>query len=159
MRWSLFDEIVRMSWDTLRVNKMRSILTVLGVVIGITSIVGMTSLIRGFDESLRDSIKTIGSDTIFIAKFSGVSLAAGAKFEELMKRPNMTPEDAAAIERDAPSIEAVSVILGQGGASEQMSYRNLKTKRMPVLGVEDNYPRMAQLPVEIGRFFTSTEVG
>jgi len=158
MRWSLFDEIVRMSWDTLRVNKLRSILTVLGVVIGITSIVGMTSLIRGFDESLRDSIKTIGSDTIFIAKFSGVSLAAGAKFEELMKRPNMTPEDAAAIERDAPSIEAVSVILGQGGASEQMSYRNLKTKRMPVLGVEDNYPRMAQLPVEIGRFFTATEV-
>ena len=46
-----------MSWDTLRTNKMRSALTVLGVVIGITSIVGMTSLIRGFDESLRDSIR------------------------------------------------------------------------------------------------------
>ncbi len=57
MRWSLFDEIVRMSWDTLRGNKMRSALTVLGVVIGIMSIVGMTSLIRGFDQSLRDSIK------------------------------------------------------------------------------------------------------
>ena len=40
-----------MSWDTLRGNKMRSALTVLGIVIGITSIVGMTSLIRGFDES------------------------------------------------------------------------------------------------------------
>jgi len=158
MRWSLFDEIVRMSWETLRVNKMRSILTVLGVVIGITSIVGMTSLIRGFDQSLRDSIKTIGSDTIFIAKFSGVSLAAGAKFEELMKRPNMTPEDAEAIERGAPSIEAVSVILGQGGAQEQMTYRNLKTKRMAIIGVEDDYPRMAQLPVEIGRFFTPQEV-
>ncbi len=45
-----------MSIDTLRASKMRSALTVLGVVIGITSIVGMTSLIRGFDESLRDSI-------------------------------------------------------------------------------------------------------
>ena len=123
MRWSLFDEIVRMSWETLRSNKLRSILTVLGVVIGITSIVGMTSLIRGFDQSLRDSIKTIGSDTIFVAKFSAVSFASGAKFDELLKRPNMTPEDAKAIERDAPSIEAVSVILGQGGVSEQMSYR------------------------------------
>ena len=158
MRWSLFDEIVRMSWDTLRANKLRSILTVLGVVIGIMSIVGMTSLIRGFDQSLRDSIKTIGSDTIFIAKFSGVSLASGANFQELLKRPNMTPEDAKAIERDAPSIEAVSVILGQGGASEQMTYRNQKTKTMPIIGVEDNYPRMAKLPVEIGRFFTATEV-
>ena len=72
MRWSLFDEIVRMSWDTLWANKLRSVLTVLGVVIGIMSIVGMTSLIRGFDTSLRDSIKTIGPDTIFVAKFSGV---------------------------------------------------------------------------------------
>ena len=157
MRWSLFDEIVRMSWETLRVNKLRSILTVLGVVIGITSIVGMTSLIRGFDQSLRDSIKTIGSDTIFIAKFSAVSFAAGAKFEELMKRPNMTPADADAIEREAPSIEAVSVILGQGGVREQMTYRNQKTKAMNIVGVEDNYPRMAKLPVEIGRFFTATE--
>ena len=55
MRWSLFGEIVAMSWDTLRGNKLRSALTVLGIVIGITSIVGMTSLIRGFDESFRDS--------------------------------------------------------------------------------------------------------
>ena len=53
-RSGLLGEIVRMSVDTLRTSKMRSALTVLGVVIGITSIVGMTSLIRGFDESLRD---------------------------------------------------------------------------------------------------------
>jgi putative ABC transport system permease protein len=57
MRWSLFSEIVVMSWDTLRGNKMRSALTVLGIVIGITSIVGMTSLIRGFTESFHDLIK------------------------------------------------------------------------------------------------------
>src|SRR6187401_2442195 len=147
-----------MSWDTLRNNKMRSTLTVLGVVIGITSIVGMTSLIRGFDQSLRDSIKTIGSDTIFVAKFSAISMSSGASFQDMMKRPNMTPEDAAAIQRGAPSIEAVSVILGQGGAVETLSHGNLKTKPIPILGVEDNYPRMAQLPVEIGRFFTATEV-
>ena len=157
MRWTLFDEIVRMSWDTLRNNKMRSVLTILGVVIGITSIVGMTSLIRGFDQSLRDSIKTIGSETIFVARFSGVSMASGASFQELMKRPNLMPADAEAIERDAPSIEVVSIILGQGGASETLSYGNQKTKAMPILGVEDDYPRMAMLPVEIGRFFTAAE--
>ena len=48
-------EVVRMALDTLRTNKLRSALTILGVVIGITAIVGMTSLIRGFDQSLRDS--------------------------------------------------------------------------------------------------------
>ena len=49
-----------MAFDTVRTNKMRSVLTVLGVVIGITSIVGMTALIRGFDQSLRDMIAQSG---------------------------------------------------------------------------------------------------
>src|SRR5580765_692485 len=158
MRWTLFGEIVTMSWDTLRGNKLRSALTVLGVVIGIMSIVGMTSLIRGFDESLRDSIKTIGPDTIFVAKFSAVSLSSGANFQDMLKRPNMMPEDAAAIEKGAPSIEVVSIILGQGGTSETLSRGNQKTKPIPILGVDDNYTRMTRLPIDIGRFFTAPEV-
>ena len=102
-----------MALDTLRTNKMRSGLTVLGVVIGITSIVGMTALIRGFDESLRDTIRTIGPDTIYVAKFSGISASAGTSFEELMRRPNMTPADADAIERLAPSVGVVDVVFGR----------------------------------------------
>ena len=52
-----------MAIQTVRGNKLRSALTILGVVIGITSIVGMTSLIRGFDESLRDQVRTLGPGT------------------------------------------------------------------------------------------------
>ena len=60
MRATLFTEVIAMAFDTVRTNKMRSGLTVLGVVIGITSIVGMTAMIRGFDESLRQSVREIG---------------------------------------------------------------------------------------------------
>ena len=63
----LLREILILALDTLRANKLRSGLTVLGIVIGITAIVGMTSLIRGFDDSLRDSIRELGPDTIFLA--------------------------------------------------------------------------------------------
>src|ERR1044072_4412683 len=90
----LLCSVVLLALDTLRTNKLRSALTVLGVVIGITAIVGMTSLIRGFDESLRDSIRQLGPNTIFVAKFSGVSLAAGRDFADLMRRPNLTVDDA-----------------------------------------------------------------
>src|SRR5690348_5626463 len=113
MRSSLFAEIFAMSWDTVRGNKMRSFLTVLGIVIGITSIVGMTSLIRGFDQSFRDMIKGLGPDTIYVSKMSGVSFAAGKTFQELMKRPNIVPADATAIENGAPSISVVDLTLGQ----------------------------------------------
>ena len=66
-----------MAFDTLRGNKLRSALTVLGVVIGITSIVGMTALIRGFDKSLRDSIAALGPNTIFVQRFGAVSFSSG----------------------------------------------------------------------------------
>src|SRR5687768_15143398 len=104
-----------MALDTVRANKLRSALTVLGVVIGITSIVGMTSLIRGFDESLKDQIRGLGPTTIFVAKFSGVSISAGKEFRELLQRPNLTPQDAVALSRYAPSIEVVDLWLGNGG--------------------------------------------
>ena len=60
IRIELVKEVVVMALDTLRSNKMRSALTVLGVVIGITSIVGMTALVRGFDESIKDLLRTVG---------------------------------------------------------------------------------------------------
>ena len=77
-QFALLRETAEMAFGTLRGNKMRSALTVLGVVIGVTSIVGMTSLIRGFDTSLRDSINSLGPNTIMLARFSGVRLSAGA---------------------------------------------------------------------------------
>src|SRR6476619_4779756 len=114
-RTGLLSESFAMSFDTLRASKMRSALTVLGVVIGITAIVGMTSLIRGFDQSLRDSIRQLGPNTIFVAKFSGVSLVAGRNFADLARRPNLTVDDAKAIEKMAPSVQTVDIWLGAMG--------------------------------------------
>ena len=79
IRIGLVKEVVAMAFDTVRGNKMRSALTVLGVVIGITSIVGMTAMIRGFDQSLRDSIGAIGLNTIFIQRFGVSSFANGGE--------------------------------------------------------------------------------
>ncbi len=158
MRGGLFGEILRMSWETVRGNKMRSFLTVLGIVIGITSIVGMTSLLRGFDESFKDSIKAIGPDVVYISKFSGLSFASGKTFQELMKRPNLTPDDAAAIERDAPSIGVVDVILGQGGTQERVYYKSERTKQLITLGTTERYVRLANVDLALGRYFTGPEV-
>jgi putative ABC transport system permease protein len=162
MRWGLFSEIVYMSWDTLRGNKMRSALTVLGIVIGITSIVGMTSLLRGFDDSFRDLLRGFGPNTIMVAKFSGLSLASGSKFQDLMKRPNITPADAEAIARSAPSIAVVDISVGGGGPGNgqaaRIYYKRLRTKPLVVFGTSERWPFAVSLEVETGRFFTSAEV-
>src|ERR1700754_2745764 len=104
LRVALLWEVVAMAFDTVRTNKLRSALTVLGVVIGITSIVGMTALIRGFDESLRDSIRALGPKTIYVQRFGAVSFSSGQSFIELMRRPGITVEDGEAIRHLAPSV-------------------------------------------------------
>jgi putative ABC transport system permease protein len=159
MRWGLFTEILAMSWDTIRSNKMRSALTVLGIVIGITSIVGITSLLRGFEESFKDLIRQIGPDTIFVQKYSGISMAAsGADRTAILRRPNITPADADAIE-EAPSIMMVDVTLGTMGGvqQERVYYRNQRTKAMIVIGTSERWPFVNQLAIESGRFFNSGE--
>jgi putative ABC transport system permease protein len=156
----LLREVVRLALDTLRANTLRSALTVLGVVIGITAIVGMTSLIRGFDQSLRESIQDLGPDTIFVAKFSGVSITAGRTFTELLRRPNLNVEDATAIERLAPSAGIVDVWLGAGGPPTQtrVAYRGERTKMLAVLGTTEEFARVNFLDLQAGRFFTEGEV-
>src|SRR3954469_16999804 len=98
IRGSLVKEVIVMAFDTVRSNKLRSALTVLGVVIGITSIVGMTAMIRGFDQSLREMIGAIGPNTIFVQRFGVTSFANGAELKDLLKRPNLTISDSRAIE-------------------------------------------------------------
>jgi putative ABC transport system permease protein len=148
-----------MALETLRGNKLRSALTVLGVVIGITSIVGMTSLLRGFDESLRDMIRSLGPSTIYVAKISGVSISAGAKIEDLLRRPNLTIADGKAIEKLAPLIESVDIWLGGNGeTSDRIFYGGERTQQLSVIGATEHFADVNFVPIVYGRFFTQSEV-
>ena len=164
MRGSLLGEIVAMAITTIRTQKMRSALTILGVVIGITAIVGMTSLIRGFDESLRDSIRELGPDTITVMQFGLSSFMAGADFNELLKRPTLTPADARAIERQAAeSIARVVLTLGEAGGPRgptrtRVHYNGERTSPTTIIGTDYDYPEAFHLDIEQGRFFTEGEV-
>ena len=155
----LLRDVVRMALETLRANGLRSGLTVLGIVIGITAIVGMTSLIRGFDESLRASIQELGPTTVFVAKFSGVSLASGRDFADLMRRPNLTVDDAAAIEALAPSVGTVDVWLGAANEiRERAFYDGQQTLPLTVMGTTEDFVEVSFVNVALGRFFIEPEV-
>ncbi len=160
LRSGLLGEIVTMSLDTLRTNKMRSALTVLGVVIGITSIVGMTSLLRGFDNSLRDSISQLGPDTIMVQKWGALSLVgSGKSFLEVARRPNLSRDDALAIERECPSVALVDVWLGiYGNAQSRIYYGHEKTKVIGIIGATENWAAVNFAKVEMGRLFLPSEV-
>lgn len=154
-------ETARMAFETLRSNKMRSALTVLGVVIGVTSIVGMTSLIRGFDTSLRDSIAALGPKTIFVQRFGAVSFSSGTSFLELIRRPSLTIDDGEAIRRLAPSVAVVDTWLGAGPPQptlERMFYQGERTRPSAVMGTSERFVDVNFAELYAGRMFTEQEV-
>jgi len=159
LRAALLREIGVMAFETLRANKMRSALTIVGVVIGITAIVGMTSLVRGFDRSFREMLEGLGPDTIFVAKFSGISFMSGNDFIDLIRRPNLTPDDARALER-LESVRFIDTMLGSGlsNSRERISYRGEETKRIQILGATEYFAQVGFIPLEAGRFFTAGEL-
>ena len=163
VRTGLLTEVVLMAFDTLRTNKLRSFLTVLGVVIGITSIVGMTAMIRGFDESLRDAIRTMGPNLITIQRAGPLSFANGVEFAEIMRRPNLTISDARAIEElTSDTVHLVDVQLGYPGmappAQERIFYRNGRTRPQLILGTSENFAEGSRLGLVAGRFFIGPEL-
>jgi putative ABC transport system permease protein len=158
LRAGLLGEILTMAVDTVRTNKLRSALTILGVVIGITSIVSVTALLRGFDESFKDLFRQLGPNTVFVAKFSFVSRSQGKSFRDLIKRPNLTAQDARAIE-DSPLVERVALQLGSIiTQQERMTYAGLATTRMRIIGASASFGQTNSIPIESGRIFTQAEV-
>ena len=83
-RTGLLAEVLVMAVDTLKTNKLRSALTVLGVVIGVTSIVGMTSLIRGFGDQMETLINQMGANSVYVAK---MSISSFRERQEVHRRP------------------------------------------------------------------------
>jgi putative ABC transport system permease protein len=157
----LVRETARMAFETLRANKMRSALTVLGVVIGVTSIVGMTSLIRGFDTSLRDSIAALGPKTIFVQRFGAVSFSSGTSFLELVRRPALSVDDGEAIRRLAPSVAVVDTWLGAGPPQptmERMFYQGERTRPSAIMGTSERFVDVNFAELYAGRMFTEQEV-
>ncbi len=159
-RTGLLGEVLRMALDTLRSNKLRSALTILGVVIGVTSIVGMTSLVRGFGDQLQELIRQMGADSVYVSKMSISSFASGKSFLEILKRPNISEADAKAIKEQASSAGIVTAQLGGGPGAElqRLNYGRQATKRMAIVGVDANWAEINYIKLEAGRFISEFEV-
>jgi len=102
-------ENMLLAFDTLRTHKFRSFLTILGVLIGTTTVIAVTSIIAGLDKQLVDVAQQFGTRTLWIYK-----LQLGAPHQltrdERLRKP-LSYEDAMAIKEQCPSAEAVSAEL------------------------------------------------
>jgi putative ABC transport system permease protein len=151
---ALYVDTAAMALGTLWANKLRSFLTVLGVVIGITSIVGMTAIMRGFSDSIAEMFKQLGPDTIIIQR-AGREGGTDIDRKEMSRRPNLTVDDVKALAREAPSLRAIDLWLF---GSERLFYRNARTGQTSIRGTTDKFADVNGLQLAAGRFFTENEL-
>src|ERR1700694_3178655 len=104
---------VALALDEVREHKLRSFLTVLGVIIGTGTIIGVGSIIAGLDGAITGVLRSFGTNTAIIFKFP-IGFAGHVPSEDLQRKP-LTYENAVAIEERCPSVERVSPYLFPGG--------------------------------------------
>jgi putative ABC transport system permease protein len=155
-RSGLFLEVLRMAWASLRASKLRSLLTVLGVIIGVSTVIAMVSLIQGLNRSMANQIQSFGSNTIYVRKWKP-QIFFGDFPDSLRRRRAFTLEDRAAILAGCPAVRAVSP-LNFLDEPLQISYLKKTTKPTFVLGTDQSYQETNGYDVAQGRFFTQTEV-
>jgi putative ABC transport system permease protein len=104
-------ENLKQAMDTLRAHKLRSALTVFGVVLGVSVIMLVAALITGFDEQIQENIKQFGADTAFISRWDqGPHGGNNRPLEERLRKP-LTLEDAVALKESCPAVKNVTAFL------------------------------------------------
>ncbi|HXQ96867.1 MAG TPA: ABC transporter permease [Candidatus Limnocylindrales bacterium] len=154
-------ENARMAFDNLRENKMRSLLTVLGVVIGVTALIAVSSVLVGLDASIHDYLSEFGANTVFVAKFKPGIHTSGFTPEELNRKP-LTLEDAFAIKDECPSVEEIDAQILErftGGFPPVATarYEGHEVNNVRYRGTLPSAMSVYSLKVMKGRYFTDSE--
>ncbi len=144
-------ENLKLALDTLRTHKFRSFLTILGVLIGTMTVIGVASIFKGLDQQIVDMASDFGTRTLFVYKFE-----PGIKFrlsrEERMRKP-LTFEDAQAIREQCPSVESVSAELFRWGPSPMIKYKGQELLDGNFSGPTPEHFRNINASLKDGRLF------
>ncbi|HEY9617949.1 MAG TPA: ABC transporter permease [Microcoleaceae cyanobacterium] len=144
-------EVATMAVEALWSNRLRSSLTMLGVIIGIASVIMVTSVGQGVQKATEQQIQSLGTNVMLVlagaARSGGISQGAGSA-------TTLTWEDAQAIAKQVPAAEAVTAFLQRGG---QVVYGE-QNESTSILGVDLAYPEVKEIHPQSGQFFTQADL-
>ena len=160
MQLAATKETVTMALDTLRTNKLRSGLTILGIVIGVMTVITISSVVNGLNSSVSDLVQSLGSNVLFVFRFPVIGQRPTT---EMLTRKQMTYDDAMAM-KDLPHVVAVSPALqySDNNAPGRPGNTAIKGngKKMQGTILEGDTPEqkdVSELDLTAGRFFNEND--
>jgi putative ABC transport system permease protein len=148
-------EFFRIAFRSVLSNKLRSGLTLLGVVIGVWAITSMQAVVSGFDRAMEEELSMLGSETFVVQKFPAV--VVGHNWWKYARRKNFTYEDAVFLQNTAQYVQAATAVEQRGG--QVIKYRDKKTApSVDVVGTMAEYILTQKQELSSGRFLTNDDV-
>ena len=145
----LFGEILSVALGALRANKLRSMLTMLGIVIGVAAVIAMVALGTGAQTAVKDRISALG--TTLLTVNPGQQRGMGVVIQD--QSVKLTMEDAKALDERGENILAVQPEMSR---SLQVTWQN-KNTNVQIVGTTSNYPEVRKYELASGRMFTNQE--
>lgn len=151
-----YTEFIRIAWDSIVSNKLRSSLTLLGIVIGVFAIIVSVTAVKVIDAYFQDTIQFIGSNTFTVSKWPGVQF--GRPDESIRNRKNITYEQALTLKRRVRLAASVSPTddFANGVKARYGAYET--DQNISLLGVDENWLLNAGFEMGEGRFLTEQDV-
>ena len=145
-----FNSTLKIALNSLKVNKMRSALTSLGIIIGVAAVIAMLAIGSGTNKQVQDNMESMGSNLLTIrsatAKSGGVSMGMGSK-------PTLSVKDSEAIKKNARGVEAVAPVMS---SSKQVMYGN-QNWQTTIYGVTPSYLYVKNYEIENGKSFSNDD--
>src|ERR1700736_6689141 len=134
-----YGENLKQAMETLRAHKMRSGLTVFGVVLGVSVIMLVAALLTGFDQTIQNEIRSVGADTAAVTRWNQGPHAGRRPLEERLRKP-LTLEDARAIKEACPSLKDITVFLQWWETNHTARTKAGSVSAIDFYGAQGNFP-------------------
>jgi putative ABC transport system permease protein len=157
MTWVEVQDAVGMAMNSLSSNKFRSGMTVLGVMIGVCSVIAIASVINGLNKELTNEIDSMGSNIIMVTKYA-MNVDHDDMTEAERNRDPITVGEAEAIQKGCPSVKGVSpqnYYFAPGG--NDIKFKNRKASNPYLMGIWPDYFKVNNKGVSKGRFLVETD--
>jgi putative ABC transport system permease protein len=145
-------ESVGIALGGVRANKLRSFLTLLGIIIGVGSVIAVMSFVEGLNRFVTQRLLNAGANVFVIDKFGFIT--SQEEFEDALKNPDVTLDDAEALES---GMRHAMLIVAQTGSAAPLRYRNKLLKAVSVNGRSAGYDLVDDLTIERGRHLSELD--
>ncbi len=146
-------EGLAISWSAIRANKLRSVLTTLGIVIGIVTVTLMGTAIQGVNNSFMGSISSIGADVLYVERSSWFVNSREA-WMKVARNPNVTLADADALQRQMTLARAIAPVAQDW---DTVKYQKRASSSTQVVGTSEGYQYTSGIVMAEGRFLSAAE--